>query len=84
MRTLTEREWPSPAGPQGLVKAGKTDAKSTAKIGTSSSRSVNVHYEISPREREDEAERDRRDFGTQEYDDDAQRPDQREVRRDYE
>ena len=30
----SEREWPSPAGPEGLVKAGKTDAKSTPKIGT--------------------------------------------------
>jgi hypothetical protein len=39
---LPEREWPSPAGPSGLVKAGKTDAKSTAKIGTSSSRSENA------------------------------------------
>lgn len=41
-------------------------------------------FEISPREREDEEKRDDRDFGTQEYDDDANRPDQRETRRDYE
>jgi hypothetical protein len=40
--TLTEGEWPSPAGPSGLVKAGKTDAKSTAKIGTSSSPSASA------------------------------------------
>lgn len=42
------------------------------------------HYEISPREREDEAERDEREFGTQEYDDNANRQDQREAQRDYE
>jgi len=30
-----------------------------------------LHYEISPREREDEQLRDERDFGTQEYDDEA-------------
>jgi hypothetical protein len=30
------------------------------------------HYEISPKERQDEQERDERDFGTQEYDDTAE------------
>jgi hypothetical protein len=29
------------------------------------------HYEISPRERDDEAERDERDFGVQEFADEA-------------
>jgi len=36
-----------------------------------------VHYEISPREREDEAVRDERDFGTQEYDDEADKSEPR-------
>jgi len=36
-----------------------------------------AHYEISPREREDEQLRDERDFGTQEYDDEAEQAEPR-------
>jgi len=52
-----------------VVEAHRLAALIAAELGT--------HYEISPHEREDEAVRDEREFGTQEYDDEAEKSEPR-------